>query len=128
MVSNLLEDAKIWNTWKVLLDSHIEMCQSLTIDLTSDVMSREVEVHYKLKGMNERSIKERMAEMTSKLGRRRQTIIDELEKRIERSIQLVHFPVVKVLRFLINAYCFCHRSSTCRPFMKSTYLQPWQSV
>lgn len=94
LVQKLLRDANRWNMWKFLLNSHIESCISLSRDLTSDAISQEVGLSCKQKGMEIWSVKSRMDAITEKMQRHLERVEDELEKRTERSIQLVSFLVV----------------------------------
>lgn len=94
LVQELLRDANRWNIWKFLLNSHIESCISLSRDLTSDAISQEVSLSCKQKGMEIWSVKSRMNAITEKMQRHLERVEEELEKRTERSIQLVSFLVV----------------------------------
>lgn len=94
LVQELLEDANRWNMWKFILNSHIESCISLARDLTSDAICREVELRCKQKGMKLWSVERRMSVITKKMRQHLVKVEEELEKRTERSIQLVSFLAV----------------------------------
>lgn len=105
LVQKLLRDADRWNTWKVILNAHIESCRSLTTDLSSDAICQEVELRCEEQGMELWSIKGRMGVITRKMVEHLRRVEQDLERRTERSIQLVSFPPT-VPPFTANIFLF----------------------
>lgn len=89
LVQQLLQDANRWSIWKIILNSHIEGCLALTKDLASDAICREVELYCQQRKIKSWSIEERMMTIVENLRKHLERVDEELEKKTERSIQLV---------------------------------------